>query len=125
MYSNKMINFKLINPVKSIKFTEAKKYTITIISGYKIIKKGNFKISLINKTTGEHIEIKERRFKITTCWGNKRAIKYYEFLIPQEAEYNLLLENIDDLKLNKSNLIISSLIFPRIIKLENIEIGIE
>ena len=85
---------------------------------------GNFKITLVNKNSKEKIGIKERRFKVTTLWGLKRAVKFYDFTITETGEYELSFQNIADLKLQKSQLIISSLLFPRIIKLENIEIGI-
>jgi hypothetical protein len=119
------MKFKLTNITEDVQFSEAKKYTISIIGGFKVKQTGNFKITLVHKTSNEKIEIKEGRFKITTLWDFKRAIKFYDFVITETGVYELSFANITELKLQKSQLRITSWLFSRIIKLENIEIGID
>lgn len=116
---------KLTDKIENVQFTEIKKYTISIIGGFRVKQTGNFNISLVEKKTSKRIKITERQFRVTTLWNFRRAVIFYEFAITEAGEYELTFQNISDLKLQKSQLIITSWLFPRNIKLEKIEIGIQ
>ena len=98
------------------------KYRIDVLGGWGV-KLGNFSIALRHNETQQIINAKRAFWPGQSFAFNKRAKKIFVINIPSAGVYVVEFKNPESIKVNRSNLFISSL-FEEPIPNENLEIYI-
>ncbi len=98
-------------------------FDLFIIGGFFIKANQNFKINIFNNDTNEQIILRKKCINFKFIDG-KRALNYFDFKIETQGNYEISIENFDDLIVKKS-MLWSKRIFQRAIDLNKIEIMIE
>jgi len=107
-----------------INFSKKGKYKLLFIGGFYVKNKGHFKINIKNEKTNEFLNIKIPFLKVREFIGFKRAVHYANFEIQNEGNYIINFENIDNLIIKKSMLLLKNIIFPFAISSKSIIVEI-
>lgn len=87
---------------------KARRYRIYVLGGF-FVNLGEFSISFKHKETNEITECQKAFWPVQTYAFGKKAKRIFIVDIPKEGQFEVIFNNPETLKVNKSNLIINSL----------------
>ncbi|MDT8413091.1 MAG: hypothetical protein RQ875_11545 [Vicingaceae bacterium] len=85
---------------------KARRYRIYVLGGI-FVNLGEFSISFKHKETNEITECQKAFWPVQTYAFGKKAKRIFIVDIPKEGQFEVIFNNPETLKVNKSNLIIS------------------
>ena len=101
-----MITFNLIDKQVQFFLEKDRNYSIYFVGGYSVRNSGKFNARLYNIKTEQSIDLIEPLFKIRKLFNWKRTVTYYKFNVEESGEYTIVFNNINDLIIKKSRLLI-------------------
>lgn len=121
----KEVKFKLSDKKINLKILNEGIYNFYFLGGFYLDVGNRFSLTIINSITKEKVGFKEKFPKANSYKLGKRAVLYCQINFVKSGEYELILEEIEDIEIRNSRLLILNLFNSNSININDIEIFIK